>query len=181
MKAAYNHVDREALWHHLQHGIGVPPQLLTVIQNMYSGDAYRLVDGFTSTLSICHSKGVKQGYPLSPIFFALFLSNLTAALGVRHLAGRMGVPLQHVECGQPGARLVTHLLFADDLAVVETSQERLQSQMHSLLRYASYKGLMFNVSKWAVLVNGMRGLGGTVQYGNDNMPNDVSYVTSARL
>jgi hypothetical protein len=161
LKAAYDYVDREALWHHLQHVIGVPPQLLTVIQNMYSGDAYRLVDGFTSTLSICHSKGVKQGCPLSPICFALFLSNTTAALGVRHLTGRIGVPLQHVECGQPGARLVPHLLFADDLAVGETSHERLQSQMHSLLRYANYKGLMFNVSKWAVLVTGMRGLATT--------------------
>jgi hypothetical protein len=44
LTAAYDHVDREALWHHLQHVIGVPLQLLTVIQNMYSGDAYRLVD-----------------------------------------------------------------------------------------------------------------------------------------
>jgi hypothetical protein len=30
----------EALWHHLQHVIDVQSQLLTVIQNMYSGDAY---------------------------------------------------------------------------------------------------------------------------------------------
>jgi hypothetical protein len=43
--------------------------------------------------------------------------------------------------------------------------------MHSLLRYADDKGLTVNVSKCAVLVTGMRGMGGTVQYGNDNMPN----------
>jgi hypothetical protein len=40
-----------------------------------------------------------------------------------------------------------------------------------LLRYANDKGLTVNVSKCAVLVTGMRGIGGTVQYGNDNMPN----------
>jgi hypothetical protein len=57
-KAAYDHVDREALWHHLRNIIGVPPQLLNVIQNMYSGDAYRLVDGLTSTAPISPSKGV---------------------------------------------------------------------------------------------------------------------------
>jgi hypothetical protein len=56
-------------------------------------------------------------------------------------------------------------------AVVDTSQERLQSQMHSLLRYANDKGLTVNVSKCAVLVTGMRGMGGTVRYGNDKMPN----------
>jgi hypothetical protein len=73
-KAAYDHADREALWHHLQHVISVPSQLLTVIQNMYSGDAYRLVDGLTSTAPICPSKGVEQDCPLSLILFALFLS-----------------------------------------------------------------------------------------------------------
>jgi hypothetical protein len=51
-KAAYDHVEREALWHHLQHVIGVPPQLLTVIQDMYSGDAYRLVDCLTTVLPV---------------------------------------------------------------------------------------------------------------------------------
>jgi hypothetical protein len=151
--------------------IGVPSQLLTVIQNMYSGDAYRLVDGLTSTAPICPSKGVKQGCPLSPILFALFLSDVGAALGLQHSTGRMGVPLQHVERGQSGARHVTHLLFADDLAVFDTSQERLQSQMHRLLRYATDKGLTVNVSKCAVLVTGMRGLGGNIQYGNDSLPN----------
>jgi hypothetical protein len=81
-EGAYDHVDREALWHHLQHVIGVPPQPLTVIQNMYSGDAYRLVDGLTSTAPISPSKGVKQGCSLSPILFALFLSDVGAALGI---------------------------------------------------------------------------------------------------
>jgi hypothetical protein len=55
-KAAYDHVDREALWHHLDHVIGVPSQLLIVILNMYSGDAYRLEDGLTSTVPICRSQ-----------------------------------------------------------------------------------------------------------------------------
>jgi hypothetical protein len=95
-------VDREALWHHLQLVIGVPPQLLTVIQNMYSGDAYRLVDGLTSTAPIFLSEGVKQGCSLSPFVFALFLSDVGAALGMRHSAGRMGVPLQHYSVASPG-------------------------------------------------------------------------------
>jgi hypothetical protein len=55
--SARDHVDREALWHHLQHVIGAPPQQLTVIQNVYSGDAYRVVDGLTNTAPICTSKG----------------------------------------------------------------------------------------------------------------------------
>jgi hypothetical protein len=71
-------VAKEALRHHLQHVIGVPSQLLTVIQNMYFGDAYRLVNGPTNTVPFCPSKGVQQGCPLSPILFALFLSDIGA-------------------------------------------------------------------------------------------------------
>jgi hypothetical protein len=96
VKAAYDHVDREALWHHLQHDVGAPSQLLNVTRmNMHSDDAYRLVDGFTSTAPFCPSKGGKQGCPLSPILFALFLSDIRAAFGVRHSRGRISMPLQH--------------------------------------------------------------------------------------
>jgi hypothetical protein len=106
IKAAYDHVDREALWYRLQHVIGMPSQLLAAIQNMFSGDAYHFLDGLTSTAPICPSKGVKQGCPLSPILFALFLSDAGAAFGVRHSTGRMGVPLQHLERGQSGSGML---------------------------------------------------------------------------
>jgi hypothetical protein len=115
---------REALWHHLQHVIGVPPQLLTVTQNMYSSDVYRLVDGLTNTALICSSKCVKQGCPLH---VCAVTQRYRGCFWMRHSTGRMGVPLQHVERGQSRARHVTHLLLADDLAIVDTSQERLQS------------------------------------------------------
>jgi hypothetical protein len=68
--------------------------MYSVIQNMYSGDTYHLVDGLTSTALISPSKGVKQGCPLSPILFELFLSDVGAALGTCHSTGRMGVSLQ---------------------------------------------------------------------------------------
>jgi hypothetical protein len=45
---------------------------------------------------------LKQGCPLSPILFALFLSDVGAALWMLHSTGRMGVPLQNVERGQSG-------------------------------------------------------------------------------
>jgi hypothetical protein len=89
------------------------------------------------------------------------------------------VPLQNVERGQSGVWHVTHLLFADDLAVVDTSQERLQSQMHSLLRYANDKGLTLNVSKCAVLVTGMRGMGARYNMAMTTCPMSGSSVTWA--
>jgi hypothetical protein len=81
LQAAYDHVNREALWHHRQHATGGPSQLLIVIQNMYSGDVYRLVDGLTSTAILCLSMGVKQ---VAHFDQSLFLSQLGADFGVRH-------------------------------------------------------------------------------------------------
>jgi hypothetical protein len=50
--------DREALWHHLRHVIGATPQVLTDIQNMSSGDAYRLVDGLTQVAPVMYDMGL---------------------------------------------------------------------------------------------------------------------------
>jgi hypothetical protein len=92
-----------------------------------------------------------------------------------HSTGRMGVPLQHVERGQSGVRHVTHLLFADALAVVDTSKDRRKSQVRRLLRHVNNEGMTFNVSKCALLVTGLCGMGGTVRYGNGNLPNVVEF------
>jgi hypothetical protein len=122
-------------------------------------------------------KGVKQGCPLSPILFVLFLSDVGASLGMRHSTGRMGVPLQNVESGQSGVRHALHLLFADDLAVVDTSQKHLSSQIHSLLRYGNGKGLTVSVSKCALLVTGMRDGGARCIMAMTTCPMSESSVT----
>jgi hypothetical protein len=61
----------------------------------------------------------------------------------------MGVLLQDVERGQSGVWHVTHLLFADDLAVINTSQERLQSQTRVPEHRASAALLVSSRCGWA--------------------------------
>jgi hypothetical protein len=60
-KAAYDHVDRRALWNHLRCVIGVSDVFLSVIQSMYDEDAYILQDGGKVTGRVNPSRGVKQG------------------------------------------------------------------------------------------------------------------------
>jgi hypothetical protein len=78
---------------YLQYVIGVPSQLMTVIQNMYSGDAYRLVDGRTGTAPSVLLRMLSRVAHLARSVLRCFLSNVGDYTGVRHSTGRMGVLL----------------------------------------------------------------------------------------
>ena len=77
---AYDSVNRQALWAHLQ-SLHVPSFLLEMLKEIYSGDAYVVVDGHRKTPAVQPVKGVKQGCPLSPLLFALFLNDFESKMG----------------------------------------------------------------------------------------------------
>ena len=77
-QAAYDIVDRRLLFEHL-HGLGMPEQLLALIRHVYQGDVYVLVDG-DKQARVESKRGVKQGCPMSPTLFALYISDLPQAI-----------------------------------------------------------------------------------------------------
>jgi hypothetical protein len=112
-----------------------------------------LVTNSHQNAPICPSEEVKQGCPLGPRLFALFLSDIEAAFGVRHATGRMGVPLKLVERGLSGAQHVMHLLLSGELEIVDISQDsganpNSDTQTHELRQSLSLtdRGLIVNVS-----------------------------------
>ena len=146
---AYDTVDRAKLWSHLE-GIGMPKALLAVARSMYAGDAYELVDGEKRTGQIRPARGVRQGCPLSPLLFSLYVNEVfnrfPQARGAR--------------AGVDGRLQVSHLMYADDLTLLANSASDLQFMLDSLARYAEEKGLTVNVSKSHVVVfNGKEGAG----------------------
>ena len=159
-KQAYDHVDRTALWAHLRDRVGVPPALLRAIMSLYEQDSYRLRDGRVCSAPVSPVKGVKQGCPLSPLLFALYINDIGQALPPEPVQGELGVPLGPTVIGgvrQQQRQRVSHLLFADDLVLLETSRARSQALVDKLAAYAQRKGLTVNVSKCAVLVFQRRG------------------------
>ena len=140
---AYDRIDRSVLWAHLA-SIGMPSHLLQAIQGMYAGDTYTLVEGPKRTNPVHPTHGVKQGCPLSPLLFSLFINDFAAQHA--HALHTNGVPLRS------GSRVVSHMFYADDLALISGSVGGLQSMLEALKVYADQKGLTVNAGKSEVVV-----------------------------
>jgi len=86
--------------------------------------------------------GVKQGYPLSPLFFGLYLNGLE-----KHLDALDGDnPPQLVDI------VVKLLLYANDLALMSETPQRLHKQINVMSKFRVERQLVINVSKTKVVV-----------------------------
>ena len=144
-KKAFDTVPRGVLWEVLKKA-GVGPRMLNALQSMYKIDkaCLRTANGLTYPFPC--TTGVKQGCPLSPSLFGLFLDGLEGLLkevpgaDAPSLAG-LAVPL---------------LLYADDLVLMSTTQTGLQRLMDRLGHFCEDRGLTVNIEKTKTLVFGAR-------------------------
>ena len=70
IEKVYNRVDRDILWGALEN-IGVCGNLIDIIKSMYRGTRAKFILGDISTDWVGSSKGVRQGYTLSPLLFSI--------------------------------------------------------------------------------------------------------------
>jgi hypothetical protein len=145
---AYDRVDRSKLWAHLELN-GMPAALMRVVRDMYSGDQYELVDGTKRSGLVQPVRGVKQGCPLSPLLFSLYLSDVVGAFP-RECGAVIGPCAGAAE--KALAQRVSHMMYADDLTLLANSQAHLQRLLSVLAHFAARKGLDVNVLKSQVVV-----------------------------
>ena len=136
---AYDRVNRSMLWEHLTR-MNVPPILRTAAKGLYEGDSYTLVDGDKRTDPIVPTRGVRQGCPLSPLLFALFVNDVVNCL-----------PSLRGATAKDNSK-ISHIMYADDLTLLSNKEEDLQHMLHSLGDYARKKELTVNVKKSQVMV-----------------------------
>jgi hypothetical protein len=151
LEKAFDSVDRPLLWAALQRA-GIEGCMLATIQALYADvpvcvkTAEGLSQTFQSTL------GVKQGCPLSPLLFGMFLDDFelhvqrTVSSAVAHMPVLSGHP-------------VPPMLFADDMLLISTSPAGLRAQLSSLQSYCDAKKLTVNAAKTQVMI--MRPGGGS--------------------
>jgi hypothetical protein len=144
--AAYDSIDQQLLWRHLRDVNGMPANLLQAVQALYSGATYILRDGPKQTPPVPAARGIKQGCPLSPLLFSLYLSDLPGDLAQRCPAVAPAI----------GERATHCLLYADDLALLSTTAAGLQQLLDALALTAHRKRLTVNVGKTEVVMFGSR-------------------------
>ena len=133
-KTAFDSIDRQLLFAMLRKK-KVPEYLVRCIEFMYRNTTY-IVNGERFESHV----GLKQGCPLSPLLFAIYISDLDETLRQNQLGGLV------VE----GVKLYC-LAYADDLALLATDAKALKDMIKCLHRYAKRKKLTINVQKTKVL------------------------------
>ncbi len=141
-RKAFDSIPRVALLERLRE-IGISEMLRIGIMRLYETVVGRFwtPEGFSDPI---HSTiGVKQGCPLSPTLFGLYIDELEDFLLKSSLPGD-GFYLHQV--------LISILLFADDVVLLASSPDRLQRLLHGLALFCDQRQLVVNLGKTRIMV-----------------------------
>jgi len=121
--------------------IGLPQQLLTVIDDLYTGNTTRGMssEGLTEPVPIV--AGVKQGCPLSPVIFNYSMEPIIKAISSTKATTGFRV----------GGQLLAVLAYADDLVLLARSEWALQQQLDTAVEVANWCQLQFKPPKCGTL------------------------------
>lgn len=141
-KAAYDSVHQKVLWKVLK-TMGVPEELIKILEPWYATRVGRIKANGELSDPFAINKGVPQGGPLSTLLWNLLIETLS-----RQLATLPGVKIepvagagQHPELGLT----LTHLLFADDLAILtEPNHEAALAALRMVAEWGAAFGVRVN-------------------------------------
>ena len=146
LEKAYDRIDREALWQVL--GVyGVGGCVLRGIQSFYVGSRACVRVGKDLSEGFEVNVGLRQGCVMSPWLFNVYMDGVVREVKMRTL-GR-GLEMK----GMNGCEWeVSQLLFADDTALVASTEERLQRLVDEFGVVCERRKLKVNVGKSKVMV-----------------------------
>ena len=120
-KKAFDCVHHDSLWYKL-HNIGIRGKMLYAVRSLYDKaglrSCIRLNEFVTDSFNI--SAGVRQGDPLSPTLFSIYVNDLITELN------RTG---RGVRCGNMN---ISALFYADDIVVMSETSQGLQAQLDTV-------------------------------------------------
>ena len=139
---AFDCVDFELIWRTLL-SFGIPKYLVECLKDLYQNQTAEVETAVGRTGPLSVQRGVRQGCPLSPMLF-----NLYSELIMRHA-------LEKWEDGiEIGGKLYNNLRYADDVALLATTEGKLQELANAVGKASKRFGLSLNAKKTQVMVIG---------------------------
>ena len=144
LEKAYDRIDRDAMWKILRiYGVG--GRLLVAIQSFYVNSRACVRVGSSESDWFGVVVGLRQGCVMSSWLFNMFMDGVVREVNARTRGG--------LELKMDGGQVlrVKQLLFADDTALVEETEEKLQVLVREFGRACDRRKLRVNVVKSKVL------------------------------
>lgn len=151
---AFDTVQRPVLWQLLRN-LRLPETFVGAIESYYASVRFRVELPSGLTRPVPAGLGVKQGCPLSPTLFGVFIEAMLGEFVTAtraHPDAAASVQLGNDTTAGP----VDPLLFADDLALLATTFEGLQWQANLLVELAARYGMSINVGKTKAMAVGVQ-------------------------
>ena len=137
LQLAFDSVPHQLLLDRLM-SLGFPQQFVQFVAGSYSNCSGIVRVGNFCSNNIPIACGVRQGCPLSPLLFNIFVDILCAK------ARPFGVKLNDY-------KRIGALLFADDIVLISNSDNSLRNQIANIDIWCSQTGMRLNVAKCAVM------------------------------
>ncbi|XP_015119049.1 uncharacterized protein LOC107042501 [Diachasma alloeum] len=126
-EAAFDKVDRERFWKKME-SMGIDGRFMEMIKEIYRCTKNEVLAGEEKTETFTTTKGVRQGCPLSPILFNIYLNDLEPGLR-RRGDGGTGIG--------PGSNTkIFALFYADDAALIAENGNELQKMWNNLEKWS---------------------------------------------
>ena len=138
-KKAFDSIHRESLWA-IARAYGIPPKYINIFKALYNNSCCCIKTSSGNTECFCILTGVRQGCILSSLLFLLIIDFV--------LHQSMNEPLFGIPWSMHN---LTDLDFADDIAMLSTSLQKLQEMTTKLQDVAANVGLRISCEKTKVM------------------------------
>lgn len=147
IKGAYDSVIQENLWGILG-TLGVEAGVTNLLKDIYNSNKVRIKWETNVSEPIEIERGLRQGCPLSPLLFMLYLQGLENKLE----RSGFGFNLSFIKQGEWIKQSLPGLMYADDIVLMADNKEDLQKLMDICGTEGDKLGLKFSQEKSAVMV-----------------------------
>lgn len=153
IRGAYDNVNREKLWSQLRE-YGLERKMIEFLQQVYTDNEVEITWEEETTKPAKIRSGLRQGCPLSPLLFMIYMSQMEKRLE----QSTIGTDISYMLEGQKVVQVLAGLMYADDIVLLADTREGLQELMSICGDEGEKLGLQFSREKSGVIVyNAERG------------------------